>query len=172
MEAGAPRRGPAPTPIARPQAVASPCVAVAPIPSLQTGTVAQFTSRQDVVAWFNAHRKRPIVLTAHGTQLRVNGTEGGTEELDACSAEFVQVELDVGVPGVQVALTLHDAQVGLQAIVLQGERTVCSLPVSIAYADLRLRVAEPRKADLASAADGAEEETDYSPYELLHRGSD
>ncbi|HKJ00625.1 MAG TPA: hypothetical protein VKB51_19300 [bacterium] len=124
--------------------------------------MAQFADRKAVSAWLNAHDGQRVRLTCPGSTLRVVGTTDGIEELDACSTDIYHGELRTGVPGLQIAVTLHDQGLALHLLAEspEGGKAPVSLPVSIPYDRVRL--------DPADAPDHSPEEPEFSPYELLH----
>jgi hypothetical protein len=127
--------------------------------------MAQFADRKAVTAWLNAHKGRAVRLTSPGTRLRVVGTTQGIEELDACSTDIFYAELRTALPGLQIALTLHDEEVSLHLLAQdpKGGPAPVSLPLSFPYDRLRLDPAEAPE----HGRPAAKEEPEFSPYELL-----
>ncbi len=126
----------------------------------------QFEDRAAVVRWLNGHAGQRICLRRRGTRLRVTGSTGGVDELDACSTEILQSEWNTALPGVQLALSLHPAALSLHLLgTAPGGELVCSLPVHVPYNELILTREGERAGD-------ARDEPDFSPYELLFRGTD
>ena len=126
----------------------------------------QFSERQGVAAWMNVHKGQLVRLTCPGTTLRLVGRSDGIEQVDACSTDVFLGELRTDLPGVQIALTLHDEvlAVHLLAGTPQGRNVQVSLPLSIPYERVRL---DP--ADAPEHPEGVgREEPEFSPYELLH----
>jgi hypothetical protein len=138
----------------------------------------QFTRREAVSDWLEAHAGRRIRLSSAGSTLSVVGIPDGVTELDACSTEVHYGELETDLPAVQVALTLHEDVLALHVRVGAPDAggsgdAALSLPLSVPYQQLRL---EPVPA--AGAATPAHpprhphpqhpEEAPPSPYELLH----
>ena len=124
--------------------------------------MAQFTDRKSVIDWLNGHKRQEIRLTAGGSTLRVVGRNSGIEELDACSTDVYLAELEPGLPGLHLTLTLHDEALALHLLAEgpPGAPPRLSFPLHVPYAKLRL--------DRADAPEGAAwEEPEFSPYELL-----
>jgi hypothetical protein len=128
--------------------------------------MAQFGDHKSVIAWLNAHDGQRVRLTCPGTTLRVVGITDGIEELDACSTDIYHGELRTDVPGLQIAVTLHDQGLALHLMAsgdAEGLAPV-SLPVSIPYDRVRLDPADAPE----HRQEAAREEPEFSPYELLH----
>jgi hypothetical protein len=117
-----------------------------------------------VLAFCIAHSGQPVTLRQRGTTLRVAGRMATLVDRDACSMDLVEAEVDVSVPGLHCALTLHESTVLLH---LSGGAAAAGvfLPVSIPYADLVLEGASPAKA--AAETQAAAQPEARSPYELL-----
>ena len=146
-----------------------------------------FKDRDSLVTWLNGHAGKRICLKGRGSTLKITGRTRGVEKLDACSAEFMECELETGHPEIQVALSLHPQSLALHLIVSapdEGE-TVCSLPLSLSYGEVDFSPHEdkPRRTATAlsatalpgtaiSAGEREKEEPEYSPYELLFPRSD
>lgn len=133
--------------------------------------MAQFTDGKSVAEWLNAHHGRRVRLTAPGTQLRVVGVTNGIEKLDACSTDIYYGELQASLPAVQIALTLHDAELSLHLLIPgeAGGKPEVSLPHSLPYEQVRLEPAEaPEEGPALTRQKEAQEEPEFSPYELLH----
>lgn len=128
--------------------------------------MAQFTDRQSVIDWINAHKNQRVRLQSERSTLRVVGVTRGVEELDACSTEIPYAELRTGIAGLHVALSLHDEALSLHVLAAapEGGPAPLSLPLGIPYADLRMA-----PADAPERKEAAAEEPEFSPYELLHR---
>jgi hypothetical protein len=126
-------------------------------------------NREQVLAWFRAHRGRTIRLGRAGSTLKVIGRTQGVDEIDACSADILETELETGLPGVQVALTFHEDALALHLLVAQsGSKDVaCSLPLSLPYEQLRLS-----EAPAGESGEGPEDQEEFSPYALLFARSD
>lgn len=127
--------------------------------------MAQFTDRQSVTTWLNAHEGQLVRLTSPGTTLRVVGVTDGIEELDACSTDVYHGELQTDAPNVQIAITLHDEALALHLLagMEEGRTAQISLPLSIPYERVRLDPADAPEHPLEGG-----EEPEFSPYELLH----
>ena len=144
----------------------------------------QFTRREEVSDWLEAHAGRRIRLSSAGSTLSVVGTPDGVTELDACSTEVHYGELDTGLPAAQVALTLHEDALALHVLVGMPDTpgapggggdgdAALSLPLSVPYEQLRLesipaagtvtQTPQPRPPHPQDP-----EEAPPSPYELLH----
>ena len=130
-------------------------------------------NRERVAAWLKARAGQWVRLTDRHTGLKVEGRSHGVEELDACSADFLEGEVDPEVPGVAVALVLHEHTLGVHVLVqgADARHPRCALPVSVPYTQLHLAAqGEDGVADPAQATDESTEPDEaYSPYELLFR---
>ena len=131
----------------------------------------QFSDRQGVAAWMNVHKGQLVRLTCPGTTLRLVGRSDGIEQVDACSTDVFLGELRTDLPGVQIALTLHDEVLAVH-LLAKGDAPGAgqvSLPLSLPYDRLRLERADAPEAGAARGPGrpGAKEEPDFSPYELL-----
>ena len=127
--------------------------------------MSEFTSRQAVVDWLNAHARQTIRIGCAGSTLRIECVTEGIEELDACSADIPYGDLRTEMPGVHVAVTLHDDALSLHVLMGEGtgRRARLSLPLSVPYERLRLA-----PAGAPEDGDPRAEEPEFSPYELLH----
>ena len=127
----------------------------------------QFADRKSVAAWLNRHKGERIRLTSPGSSLRLIGITDGIEQVDACSTDVFLGDMRTELPGVQVAITLHDEVLAVQ-LLAKGDGPAAgqvSLPVSVPYRRLRLARADEAEHPGAPAA---KEEPEFSPYELLH----
>ncbi len=129
----------------------------------------QFADRQGVAAWLNVHKGQQVRLTCPGTSLRLVGRSDGIEQVDACSTDVYLGELRTDLPGVQIAVTLHDEVLAVHLLAKGGQPGAgqVSLPLSVPYDQLRLERADVPEAAAASES-AAKEEPEFSPYELLH----
>lgn len=129
-------------------------------------------NRERMISWLKAHRGKRIRLGQRGSAVAVVGRSQGVEELDACSMEFMESMLDVGVPDVEVALSYHLEGVGLHVVAYRpGTReAVLSLPLHLPYAEVALSEADaarPKRDEPAPPQPDERKEEEYSPYELL-----
>lgn len=130
-------------------------------------------NRDSVVKWFRGRPQHQVRVARSHDVMRLEGRCCGVEELDACSADYLECGLDVGIPGVEVALSFHDEVllVHLYGVSPRKRGTAFSVPVSIPYEQLQL--SEPTLAQTdgpgrARSTAEEEEEPAFSPYELLH----
>jgi hypothetical protein len=129
-------------------------------------------SKAKLVAWLKAHAGQVVVLRVRGGALRLTGLLHAPHQLDACSTEITAADLDVGVAGLRVSLTLHEERLSVYAATAAqpGSPLGLSLPVSIAYADLDLLRVEdehPRADSAGPDAAAAEPPPVIFPYDLL-----
>jgi hypothetical protein len=110
------------------------------------------------VSFFLAHAQQLVVVRQRGSTLRVAGLLSDFDERDACSMDLVEAGVDLGVPGVQCSLSLHESTLLIHLTCGEGERRVF-LPLSIRYEELVLEGAAPPQAESAPQP--------RSPYELL-----
>lgn len=132
-----------------------------------------FKNREAIVAWLHEHQGRRIRLGAEGSTLRVEGMPMGVEKLDACSTEFLHCEMDCGLAGLRVSFSLHESRLALHVLSdVPGQRgSSLSLPLSLPYDQVRLSTVEEGASNLSPSSQSSEE-PEYSPYELLHFGTD
>jgi hypothetical protein len=90
-----------------------------------------------VLSFLMAHARQRITLRQRGTALRLAGHLSDVGDRDACSMNLVEAELDLGVPGLQCALTLHETTVLVHLSGGSGDAGLY-FPTSIAYSDLIL----------------------------------
>ncbi len=127
--------------------------------------------KASVIEWVKAHRGEEIVIRMRGATVRLQGTARGVEQLDACSTEIAEAAMAFGHQVVETSLSFHSETLGVHLIAFHpGTRAVAaSLPVSIPYGSLLLDTAEElEKKSRAERNKEAEEEPEFSPYELLH----
>lgn len=125
-------------------------------------------NRQSLLAWLHQHRGRAIAIRARRSSLALTGVCEGVEDLDACSTEYTSCAIRMAVPDAEVSITLHDTALSLHVLLRDpaSGRTAFSVPVTIAYPDLILELAEDRE---RAARRGREAEPALStPYRLLH----
>ena len=132
-----------------------------------------FENREAVVAWLHEHQGERIRLGAEGSTLKVEGLPLGVEELDACSTEFLHCELDCGVADLRVSFSLHTKRLALHILTDTPGRGGSSLsfPLSLPYDMVRMSTVK-EDASVQSPSSQPGEEPEYSPYELLHFGTD
>ena len=94
-----------------------------------------------VLDFLIAHARLRISLRQRGTNLRLTGTLDEVGDRNACSIDLVEADLDLGIPGLQCALTLHEKSVLLHLAGGSGEDRQY-FPVSISYPDLILERGE------------------------------
>ncbi|HUJ77148.1 MAG TPA: hypothetical protein VL359_19940 [bacterium] len=98
--------------------------------------------KRSVMQWFDAHGGAWVVVRERGGILRVQGRNRGVDELNACSADLQEVELQCGLSQVQVHLTLHDQAVLVHLLARPEPSTEdearLALAVSIPYTHLVL----------------------------------
>ena len=126
-------------------------------------------TREEAIAFFKAHPQRTLVLGQRGSALRVVGLNAGVLELEACSTEYQEAELEIASHGLHLHVVFLSEVLSLHLLIpaqAEGEPAL-SLPVAIPYEALRLR-------DAADPEPGAEPEPEevFSPYELLFSGSE
>ena len=104
-----------------------------------------------------AHAKQRVTLRQRGSTLRLTGKMAAIDERDACSMNFVEAELELGLAGLHCTLSLHQTTL---LVHLSGEAGNAGLflPVSIPYAELALTAEEP--------ASAAPPQASPTPYEL------
>lgn len=100
-------------------------------------------NRKAAIDWLNGHRGREIVIQAQGSTLKVVGRADGVESIDACGTRIYECELLTGMPGIQVAMSLHEDTLALHLLGNRSEDggVVCSLPVSVPYDQVRFSIA-------------------------------
>lgn len=97
-----------------------------------------FENRGEVIEWLNGHRGKTVLIQAKGTALKVAGRSNGVDEIDACGVKIFECELMTGMPGLRVALSLHDDTLSLHALGSPEGDSVFSLPLSLPYGEVRL----------------------------------
>jgi hypothetical protein len=95
------------------------------------------------VSFCQANAPRRITIRQRGSTLRLTGLLAAFDERDACSLDLVEAGLEVGLAGVQCALTLHATTLLIHLAGGTGENRIF-LPVSIPYADLVLEAEAPQ----------------------------
>jgi hypothetical protein len=91
----------------------------------------------NVLTFFMAHARQHITVRERGTTMKVVGHLAELGDRNACSTDFVEAELDLGIAGLHCSITLHETTLLLH---LSGAAVDSALfvPVSIPYADLVL----------------------------------
>jgi len=99
-----------------------------------------FENRKEVIKWLNGHQGQEIVVQAQGSTLKVIGRSQGVDEIDACGVKIFECELATILPGVRIAISLHDDTLSIHALGNPpgDERVVFSLPLSLPYEHVRL----------------------------------
>lgn len=97
------------------------------------------------MSFFLAHAKQPIVLRQRGSTLRVAGLLVAFDERDACSMDLVEAGVDLGLPGVNCTVSLHETTLLIHLTGGEGEQRVF-LPLSIPYEELVLERAASAQA--------------------------
>ena len=126
-------------------------------------------NKKTILEWFHEVGRQKVIIRQQGTTVRVEGTLHGVDEVDACSTQIEEVELDVGDPALNVALSFHKSALGIHLLYLpQGAKTATlSLAASIPYSQISVTTEaaelEKKRAEAEKAA-----EVKFSPYELLH----
>jgi hypothetical protein len=94
-----------------------------------------------VLDFLMAHARRRITLRQRGATLRLTGKLTEVGDRNACSMDLVEADLDLGIPGLQCALTVHENSV---LVHVSGDAGATSLyfPVSIPYPELVLESAD------------------------------
>lgn len=125
--------------------------------------------KTSVLAWLKETGTGAIVIRMQGTPLKLVGRSKGVDQIDACSTDISEVELDVGQEGINISMSVHDNTLALHFLAKdkQTKETIVSMPVSIPFTLLAMATEEEEKARL-KALRGEKDEPDYSPYELLH----
>ncbi len=129
--------------------------------------------KASVIEWIKAHRGEEIVIRMQGGAVRLQGRARRVEQLDACSTEIAEAEIAFGHRDMETSLSFHDDTLAVHLIAFHpGTRDVAaSIPVSIPYGSLLLDTAEELETKTrvgAGKKKEAEEEPEFSPYELLH----
>ena len=112
-----------------------------------------------VKKWLNAHQRQWVVLYQKGSSIWLRFKPDEVETLDACSAEVVTCDGDVGLENAHAALSLHDTGVAVQLILQQQQQTLASVTQRVPYTELVLMTEEAHNTRNTPAP---------SPYELLH----
>ncbi len=114
-------------------------------------------TQASAIEWCRRHAGRRVILRQQGSTLLLAGQLHGVDEIDACSTDVYDAELNLDQGELQAHLSLHETTlvVHLLSHAAAGDRL--SIPLSIPYAELLL--AEPAAAEPADSAP--------SPYELL-----
>ena len=91
-----------------------------------------------MLSFLVAHAHQRIAIRQRGTALRLAGHLAEVGDRDACSMDLVEAHLDLGIPGLQCELTLHETTV---LVHLSGgtEEAGLYFPMSIPYPDLILQ---------------------------------
>ncbi|MCH8075419.1 MAG: hypothetical protein IIC64_06315 [SAR324 cluster bacterium] len=99
-----------------------------------------FENRGEVIEWLNVHQGRDIVVQAQGSLLKVIGRSQGVDEIDACGVKIFECELATVLPGLRIAISLHDDTISIHALGSPpgDDRVVFSLPLSVPYDQVRL----------------------------------
>ena len=99
-----------------------------------------FKNRGEVIDWLNVNLNRDIVVQAQGSTLKVIGRSQGVDEIDACGVKIYECELSTGLPGLRIAISLHDDTISIHALGKPPgeEQVVFSLPLSLPYDQVRL----------------------------------
>lgn len=99
-----------------------------------------FENRREVIHWLNVHQGREIVVQARGSTLKVIGRSQGVDEIDACGVKIFECELATVLPGLRVAISLHDETISIHALGNPpgDKEVVFSLPLSVPYDQVRL----------------------------------
>ncbi|MFI5400635.1 MAG: hypothetical protein ACHQZQ_06260 [SAR324 cluster bacterium] len=90
-----------------------------------------------VLSFLMAHAGQRIAVRQRGTALRLVGHLADLGDRDACSMDLVEAELDLGIPGLQCVMTLHEATLLVHLSGGSGEVGLY-FPMSIPYSDLVL----------------------------------
>ena len=96
--------------------------------------------RGEVIEWLNVHQGRDIVVQAQGSLLKVIGRSQGVDEIDACGVKIFECELATVLPGLRIAISLHDDTISIHALgsPTGDDQVVFSLPLSVPYDQVRL----------------------------------
>lgn len=99
-----------------------------------------FENRGEIIRWLNVHQGQEIVVQAHGSTLKVIGRSQGVDEIDACGVKIFECELATALPGLRIAISLHDETISIHALGNPpgDEQVVFSLPLSVPYDQVRL----------------------------------
>ena len=122
-----------------------------------------------VLEWLKNKGSGAIVIRMQGTPLKVVGTGLGVDQIDACSTDITEMEMDVGQEGIYISMSVHEHTLAIHFLLRdpKSKATVISMPVSIPFSLLVLTTEEEERARL-KALRGEKDEPEYSPYELLH----
>lgn len=126
-------------------------------------------NKQTILEWFQGVGREKVIIRQQGTTVRVEGTLHGVDEVDACSTQIEEVELDVGDPAINVGLSFHKHALAIHLLHLpKGAKTApVSLAASIPYGQISVTTEaaelEKKRAEQEKAA-----AVKFSPYELLH----
>ncbi len=99
-----------------------------------------FENRGEIIKWLNVHQGQEIIVQAHGSTLKVIGRPQGVDEIDACGVKIFECELATVLPGLRIAISLHDDTISIHALGNPpgDEQVVFSLPLSVPYDQVRL----------------------------------
>ena len=125
--------------------------------------------KMSVLEWLKSRGAGTIVIWMQGTPLKVVGRSMGVDQIDACSTDIIEMEMDVGQDGIYISISVHDHTLAIHFLLRDPKTrdTVVSMPVSIPFTLLALATEDEEKKRLKKLR-GETDEPEYSPYELLH----
>lgn len=149
----------------------------------RTGKGHEPWTRKSLEGWLKNHVGSTVMIRREHSTFRVAGVNLGVEKLDACSTEVWEADLDVGMEGVQVGMSLMEDSLAIQVLIPghKAGEALLSVPMTIPYAELQLtrmeQSGEDGRLNVKRTGRGAQHETieteeEYSPYELLFSGSE